>query len=267
MPLIDTTMLLRIADRAAYQYGQIKTTLAAISVAGTNGKYFDMVTDTEDPDVEIPTVQDYENADNDFLPGYAAKNGTLLGSIIGGMEAHFNRRDAITGLPLQVGGWDGYLYANGKRVSEYFAELFFACHGFYMLAVNVFSEGVDTFATGQRNAGPGITFTDGVNYGDGSTTNPANGIYFAATQLKVYVVSMGGAQLDLRLSVKDVNNNPTTIDVSIPGGSAPATEIVIGGISDRFLDVTNIILKPGGSAGTLNDKMEIRNKKERQIQL
>lgn len=267
MPLIDTTTLLEIADRAAYQYSQLKTTLAAISVAGANGKYFDMVTATDDPDVEIPTVADYENVDNDFLPGFAAKNGTLLGGIIGGMEAHFNVRDVSTGLPLQAGGWDGYLYSKGERVSQYFAELFFACHGFYMLAVNVFSEGVDTMATAGVIAGPGVTFTHGVSYGTGSTTNPANGTNFAATQLKAYVVSMGGAQLDLRLSVKDINNNLTTIDVTIPGGSIPTTEITIGGTSDRFLDVTNIILKPGGSAGTSGDTIQIRNKKERQIQL
>jgi hypothetical protein len=267
MPLIDTTTLLRISDRAAYQYSQIKSTMAAISVAGTNGKYFDMVTATDDPDVEIPTVALYENTDNDFLPGMAAKDGTLLGNIIGGMENHFNMRDANTGLPLQPGGWDGYLYTKGIRASQYFAELFYACHGFYMLAVDVFSEGVDTLATAQVIAGPGITFTDGISYGDGSPTNPANGTNFAATQLKAYVVSMGATQLDLRLSVKDINNNLTTIDVSVPGGSAPATEITIGGTSDRFLDVTNIILKPGGSAGTSGNVIRIRNKKERQIQL
>ena len=267
MPLIDTTTLLEVADRAAYQYSQLKTTLAAISVAGTNGKYFDMVTATDDPDVEIPTVADYENVDNDFLPGFAAKNGTLLGDVIGGMESHFNVRDAITGLPLQAGGWDGYLWDKNKRVSEYFAELFFACHGYYMLAVNVFSENVDTMGTAVVAAGPSVTFTDGVSYGNGSQVNPANGTYYAATQLKAHVVSKGATQLDLRLSVKDVNNNLTTIDVTIPGGSISGFEVVIGSTSDRFLDVTGIILKPAGSTGNSGDTITILNKKERQIQL
>lgn len=267
MPLIDTTTLLRVADRAAYQYSQLKTTLAAISVAGANGKYFDMVTATDDPDVEIATVADYENADNDFLPAFAARNGTLLGNIIGGMESHFNVRDVGTGLPLQTGGWDGYLYAKNLRVSQYFAELFYACHGFYMLAVDVFSESVDDMATAVRATGATITFTDGVSYGTGVPTNPANGTNFAASQLKAVVVSMGGTNLDLRLSVKDINNNLTTIDVTIPAGSIGGFEVVIGSGSDRFLDVTNIILKPAGSAGTAGDTIKIRNKKERQIQL
>lgn len=265
MPLIDTSVLLGIADRAAYQYGQFKATCAAVQAVG-GGLYFTRVTDTEDADVEIPTVADYKAVDDDLLVTYLAKNGTLLGNIISAMEAHFSRKDG-SGNPLQVGGWDGFLTIHDKRVSQYFGELYFACRSNYMLAVNVFSERVDDFATAVRNAGPGITFTDGVNYGDGSGTNPANGTYFAATQLKVYVVSMGGVNLDLRLSVKDVNNNPTTIDVTVPGGSVPGTEVAIGATSNRFLDVTNIILKPAGSAGTLGDTMKIRNIKERTIAL
>jgi hypothetical protein len=78
---------------------------------------------------------------------------------------------------------------------------------------------------------------------------------------------MGGANLDLRLTVKDINNLPTTIDVTIPGGSAPGAEVTIGGTSNRFLDVTNIIFKPLGSTGTLGDTIKIRNIKERTIAL
>ena len=265
MPLIDTTTLLGIADRAAYQYGQLKTTCSAIQAVG-GGLYFTRVTVTEDSDVEIPTVGDYDRVDKDLLVTYAAKNGTLLGNIIGAMDTHFSR-PGPTGAPLQVGGWDGYLATANKRVSQFFGELYYACKGWYMLAINVFSEGIDDLATAVRNAGPGITFTDGVSYGDGAPTNPANGTYFAATQLKAYVVSMGGTNLDLRLTVKDINNLPTTIDVTIPGGSAPGTEVAIGGTSNRFLDVTNIILKPLGSAGTLADTIKIRNIKERTIAL
>jgi hypothetical protein len=266
MSLVDTTTLLRVADRAAYQYEQLKITLSAISQVGL-GYYWQTVTATDDPDVEIPTLADYKRVDDDWLAGYVAKNGTLLGYIIGGMEAHFNIRDPITNLPLQAGGWDGYLYTKNKRVSQYFAELFYACRGYYMLAVDVFSEGVDTLATAQVIAGPAVLFTDGISYGNGSNLNPANGTYFAATQLRAVVTTMGGVNLDLRLSVKDVNNNPTTIDVTIPGGSIPGAVVNIGTSSDRFLDVTGIILKPAGSAGTLGDTITVKNLKERQIQL
>lgn len=265
MPLIDSTTLLKVADRAAYQYGQIEANLDAITQVGL-GLYWTIVTATDDADVEIPTQAPYYNVDNDFEIADVVRWGTRLPDIVWAMEAHFNRPNGSGGI-LQVGGWDGYLQSKNKRVSQYFSELFFVAHAFNMLAVNVFSESVDTFATAVRNATPGITFTDGVSYGNGSTTNPANGTYFAATQLKAYVVSMGGTNLDLRLSVKDVGNNPVTIDVTIPGGSLPAAEIPIGTTSDRFLDVTNITLVPAGAAGTLGDNIKVRNLKERQIAL
>jgi hypothetical protein len=135
-----------------------------------------------------------------------------------------------------------------------------------MLAINVFSEDDDVFATAEVIAGPTISFTDGINYGDGAATNPANGTYFAATQLKAVVTSaIGAANLDLRLSVKDVNDQPTTIDVTIPSGSIVGTEVDIGGVSDRFLDVTNIDFVPAGSTGTIGDEVQILNKKERQV--
>ena len=136
-----------------------------------------------------------------------------------------------------------------------------------MLANDVFSEGDDQFADVEVIAGPAIQFTDGINYGDGAATNPANDVFFAPTQLKVEVVTMGATDLDLRLSVKDVNDNPTTIDVTVPGSSAGGTIIDIGGTSDRFLDVFAAAFVPAGAEGTLGDNVTIRNLKERQIAL
>jgi len=265
MPLIDTVTLLRVADRAAYQYGQLKSVMEAIRAEGL-GYYFDTVSATDDADVEIPTEPVYEEVDEDLLPGFAAKYGTKLSGVIGGMDAHFTRKDS-NGDYLQVGGWDGYLWDNDERVSQYFGELYFAVVGRYMHAVNVFSEGDDEFAELEVVAGPAVQFTDGINYGDGDQLNPANGTYFAATQLKVEVVSMGGTNLDLRLSVKDVNDNPTTIDVTVPGGSVPGAVVNVGGTSDRFLDVTGADFAPAGSTGTVGDTMKVKNLKERQIQL
>jgi hypothetical protein len=265
MPLIATTPLLRIADRAAYQYSQIKAILAAISQQGSD-YYWVTVTDTEDSDVEISLLQSYRAVDNDFLPTLVARNGTQLVLIVGTMENHFSTLDA-NNQPLQAGGWDGYLWDHNVRVSQYFAELYFALKNNYMLATGVFAEGVYDFATAARIAGPAITFTDGSDFGDGNRLNPANGLNFAATQLKAVVVTKGATNLALRISVKDINNNPTTIDVTIPAGSAPATEIDIGTASDRFLDVTGITFVPAGAQGSVGDNIKVRNKKERQIVL
>jgi hypothetical protein len=266
MPLIDTTHLLQVADRAAYQYQQFKETAEAISEQG-NDFYWEIISDTQDVDVEVPCEPPYEEVDDDWDPAWMVKGGTKLVLIIGGMEAHFNRKDS-SGDVLQEGGWDGYCQDQDVRVSQYFAEMYYAFKGAYMLAIDVFSEGDDIFGTGDRIAGPAITFTDGVDYGDGSDLNPANGTYFAATQLKVKAeTAIGVVDLDLRLSVKDINDNPTTIDVTVPAGTTIGTEIDVGTSSDRFLDVTNIGFTPGGDEGSLGEQITVRNKKERQIAL
>lgn len=265
MPLIDIATLLQVADRAAYQFGQLQTVCNAIRQEG-NGYYFDIVTATNDADVEIPTEDVFTGVDNDLLVGAMVKNGTSLPNVLFGMLDHFNRL-GVGGVPLQVGGWDGYLTTHDVRVSYYFAQLFFGSFGYYMLANNVFSEREDQFARLQVGAGPSLVYTDGVNYGSGNALNPANGSFYAATQLKVVVTTMGLTDLDVRLAVKDTSNNPTTIDVTIPGGSIPGTEVPVGTTADRFLDVIGATIVPAGSSGTVGDDMKVMNLKERQIAL
>jgi len=265
MPLIDTTTLLGIADRAAQQYNILQMACSDADQEGS-GWYFDRVTATDDPDVELPTVQPYQIVDQDLLVDYAVANGTRLANIIGAMEVHFNTRGS-GGVPLQAGGWDGYLAAHDKRVSWWFNKLYYAVKKRWMLAIDVFSETVDVFGTVQVVAGPGIQFTDGVNYGNGSELNYANGTNFAATQLKVVVTTMGANQLDLKLNVKDVSNLPTSINVSIPGGTAPGTVIPVGTSANRYLDLLSVSYLPLSSYGTLGDTVTIKNLKERQIAL
>ena len=265
MPLVDTTTLLKVADRCAAQYQYIANAYVQLVQQG-NGFYSEIVTDTDNQELEIPTQQPYYWVDHGLSVNKAIANGTPLASIIGAMNTHFNIRD-FAGNPLQPGGWDGYLYTHNCRVSWYFNRVFQITQSLNMLAVNVFSETDDVFGTVDILAGPVIGFTDGVNYGDGAVTNPANGIYYAATQLKVVVTTMGLINVDLRLGVKDVNNNPTTIDVTIPGGSAPGAVILVGTTSNRYLDLMNVSFVPLGSTGTVGDQFTVNNQKERQIAL
>jgi hypothetical protein len=265
MGLVSTSVLIGIADRAATQVELIETALEDCMVTG-GGTYVERVTATDNPDLEIPTEGEYEIVDDDFQLCMALKFGTQLSRIVTAMLAHFNRKDD-NGQPLQTGGWDGYCQDKDIRMSWYFNQLFFCTQGFYMLANDVFSESDDVFGTVEVVAGPGLSFTNGVNYGNGSINNPANGTFYAATQLKIVVTSMGGTDLDLRLSVKDINDLPTTIDVTVPGGSIAGAEIPVGTSSDRFLDVTGVSFVPFGSFGTLGDDVTIQNLKERQISL
>lgn len=266
MSLIDTTTLLEVADRAAKQYWFIDQAFLQLVLPGGYGYYADIVTQTNNQELELATQASYHFVDTNLSTDSAVRSGTPLASVIGAMNVHFNTRD-YAGNPLQVGGWDGYLYDHDCRVSWYFNRLFLATQGLVMLAVNVFSETDDVFGTVAIAAGPVIAFADGVNYGTGAITNPANGSNFAATQLKIVVVGMGGTNADLRLAVKDVNNNPTTIDVTVPAGSVPGTEILVGTTSNRFLDVMTVTFVPAGSTGTVGDSFTINNQKERQISL
>ena len=265
MALIDTTTLLGIADRAAEQYNILQQAFSDANQEG-GGYYFSRVTATNDSQIEIPLEQPYQIVDDDLLVDYAVRNGTRMANIVNAMLVHFNQRDN-SGTPLQVGGWDGYLYQHNSRVSWWFNKLFYAVKNHWMLAVNVFSETDDVFGTIELASGPSIDFTDGVNYGNGATTNQANGSYFAATQLKVIVTTMGANDLDLRLRVKDINNVPTSIDVNIPASSPPGTEIDVGTSSDRFLDLIGAEFVPASSYGTLGDEVTVHNLKERQIAL
>jgi hypothetical protein len=265
MALIDTTTLLGIADRAAQQYNILQEAFDSANQEG-GGWYFSRICSTCDPQIEIPLGQPYEAVDQDLDIDYAIRNGTRLANIINAMLVHFNIKKA-NGQPLQAGGWDGYLTSKNVRVSWWFNRLYFAIKNQYLLANNVFSETDDVFGTVTVIAGPGLNFVDGVNYGNGSSLNLASGSDFAATQLKVVVGTMGASALDLRLSVKDINNLPTTIDVTIPGGSAPGTEIPVGTSSNRYLDMIGVAFVPFGSFGTLGDSVTIHNKKERQIAL
>lgn len=269
MALIQKSVLLGIADRAAKQVEMVNANLDQIGGTG-GGLFWERVTATDDPDVEIPTLGPYRQWDNEsqnenrLLLDVLRNMGTVT-QVVTAMDAHFAVR--VAGVALQEGSWDGYLRDKDARVSQYFNLLYQATKTGYMLAVNVFSEGDDTFATAVVQAGPTLSWTDGVNYGDGSQLNPADGTHYAATQLRVVVGSMGAADLDLRLSVKDVNDTPTTIDVTVPGGSVPGAVVLVGTGADRFLDVFDVNFKPAGSTGTVGDTVTVRNQKERTIAL
>lgn len=268
MALIDTTTLLGIADRAAQQYDILQDAFEDANQEG-GGWYFDRASSSAmapDPQVEIPLGRPYEDVDSDLEINYAIRNGTRLASVINAMLVHFNERDG-SGNAIQPGGWDGYATTHNVRYSEWFNKLYFIIKNQYLLANNVFSEGEDVFGTVEIVAGPGIDFTDGVNYGTGAAANLATGGNYAPTQLKMVLQSIGAAELDLRLRVKDKNNLPTTIDVTIPAGSSPGDEIPVGTASNRFLDVMSVEFIPFSDYGTLGDTITIQNIKERHVAL
>lgn len=261
MALIQPSVLLGIADRAAYQYGLVKVAFDSINLTGT-GLYQTRVTATDDVDVEIPLLSAYYAVDAGISLAMCVRNGIAqLLSVVNSMDNHFSR-SAVS----HTGSWDGYCTLYNKRLSDYFNQLHYLAKGAYMLANNVFSESNDSFGVVEIAAGPVVDFTDGDDYGDGSSTNRASGSYFAATQLRVVVTdgAIGANDLDLRLNVKDADNNPTTVDVTVPGLSTVGTSVNVGTGANKFLDVTGASIIGTSNVG---DKVTIYNRKERTIAL
>lgn len=254
MAIIDVTTLLGVADRAATQYGMFIEPFSDINDQGS-GFYWELITATDDPDVESYLMPSYYIVDKDFDVNYAFKYGLpALQLIVTSMDGYFN----ANGFP---GLWDSYLKDNDVRVSDYFNKVIYASKSSYLLANNVFSEDQNNFGNWEY----GDIFTDGIDYGDGSWNNRADGNYFAATQLKVIIDTGSTAcnSLVLKISVKDKDNNPTSIDTGLITGNE-GDEFDVGVLTDRFLDVTNIVVVSGDLVG---NKVRIENKKERQVVL
>jgi hypothetical protein len=254
MGLIDKTTLLAITDRASAQYQMFSEPFETINDQG-NGFYWELVTATNDPDVEAYLMGAYHSVDQDFDVDLAFKSGMKpLQLIVTSMDAHLN----TSGVP---GLWDEYLRDNDERVSYYFNKIHYAAKDFNLLANNVFSENEDDFG----NWAFGDVFTDGIDYGDGSWGNRADGNNYAPTQIKAVIdaTSTNCSSLILRIYAKDSDNNPITIDTPTISGGA-GTEVNIGTSTDKVLDVTNIIEVSGGLAGNI---VKIQNIKERTISL
>lgn len=262
MALVSKDVVRKVVDRAAFQYKTIVDAFHDAFEVGS-GSYYEIITETNDPDVELSCGGGYRMVDLSSDIKRLVCSGTNLCGVIKPMNEHFNIV-SDDGERLQLGGWDGYLSAKDLRVSQYFAELYFNCTGKYLLSKNVFSEGIDEFGSFVIND-DGVSFVDGVSYGSGDDFNPANGKNFAPTQLKIVVDSIGVSGVDVRLSVKDSNNNLKMVDVQIPSSAGVGEEFIVG--EDRYLDVTFVSLVSGGLSGGVGDSFRILNLKERIILL
>ena len=262
MSLVDTSTLLAVSDRAAYQYMLLSN---AIDICNTGLGFAGKITLTNNIDLEVPAGPLYNLLDNNLNVAHMVRWGTPMGNVIYGMEQHFLRPNGSGGI-LQAGAWDGYLASNNCRVSEWFDDLYFSTYGAHLLAINVFSENNDLFGGAVINGLGVVSFTNGVDYGDGSSSNYSGNGFWAATQLLIRVIQIGANSVSLDVRVKDLNNNLETISVTIPANAPAGTFIDIGTTSDRCLDVTNMTLT-SGSQFTNGDSFEIYNKKERNISL
>ena len=260
MPEISVIVLLGIADRAASQYKLINDAFEVINDIG-GGMYYTRISATQDSDVELPLIKAGHNVDTGWDLIKTVKTATPLHEIITNMETHFKA--------VGHADWDAYLTAKDKRLSDFFNQIHFAFKTTHMLADNIFSEADDLLASASVSSGPTLDFTDGINYGDGTPENLADGTNFAASQLRIKVVdaAIGATDLDVDIVGKDENGDSQTVPVVIPASTAQDAFIDVGTSANRFRDITNIIYTPSSDKGTVGDAFEVRNKKERQIAL
>lgn len=259
MPLIDSVTLLEIADRCAYQYGLLATSFENMSPTGTGvwgadaEYYWQYVTATDDPDVEIPLLATYYNTDYNFsLSGTIRAGASQLLGIITTMDNHFVRVGSTN-------SWDSVLRSYDEQVSDYTNQVYYLAKGQYLLSNNVFSMTEDTFGDWQT----GDTFTDGIDYGDGSWTNRADGSNFAPTQFKAVVTAGTATSLVLKVYALEAGaTSATEINTTAISGGA-GTEVNIGTSGDIFVDVTNIEEVSGSSLGAT---IEIQNIQERTVE-
>jgi len=265
MPLVTISTLLSVADRCAYQYGKVAAAFDNISPTGSGSwgtgatYYWEKVTSTDDPDVEIPTLSPYYTVDTTGMNlAQTVRSGmSSLGTIVTAMDAHFARMN-------YTGSWDGMLTTNNERVSDHFNQVYYLFKGSYMLANNVFPESAKTFGEWDY----GDIFTVGTSFGNGAVTNKANGTYFAATQLKIVVGPTSTSITDLTMVITGMqlgNPSPVTITAANISAGSPGDEFDVGTTSDRFLSVTNLQADPV-HAGSSGNVVLIKNIKERQVE-
>jgi hypothetical protein len=261
MALMTKTVFKGIADRMAKQYSFIKVCFDALSSTGNGTNYYDMVTNTNDPDVELAMLQASYNADVEFetnTPQKIAKGLSSYTNLISSFESHLQREGS-----LSLRTWDAYCEAQDVRVSDYTNQIHYSRNNTYMNARNVFSEDDTTFASAEMTGATALTFTDGDDFGDGAAATKADGNNFAGTQLKAVVTGSNTIASSLVVDIAGLDENGATktlTNVSIAG--SPGTEVVIGATTDLWVDVTGITRVSGGA---LNDEFELHNIKERTV--
>ena len=263
MALIDKTVLQGIADRLAWQSKQLVEAFDTIDDdnGGAGTGYFERVSETDDADVEIPLVSNYNTADAGTTARAAMRNMTTFTTIVTSMDTHFSRVS-------QSGSWDGYCTAEGVEVSSYFNDVYYAAKNQNMLANNVFYDGLIVFGDCDITSTTTIDFTDGWDFGDGDATNRASEgpevgstVYYAPTQLQVYIPLTGGqiaSGTQIVIDGKDESNATKQMTITPSASSTPGFAEDIGTTTDLWLDVTDVTV--GGSNTAATGVFQITNK-------
>ena len=263
MALMTKTMFEGFADRIAKQYSYFKVCFTAVANTAEGENYYNRITMSELPDVEINMLASCKTQD-DWSVGSstlvnAIRSFTSFTNVVKSFETALRADGTLTSKT-----YDGFCESVSTKVSDYTNQVYFAANSVYMYSHNVWCEDTKVLATGEMTGATTLAYTAGdtLYAGTYSATQRADGTHFGAVGLKVVI---GGSQTISSLVVDVTGRNALgvtqTVAVTISG--APAVEVNVG-TSEVFLDVTNISRTSGGTTG---DVFTIVNKKDRVIAL
>lgn len=254
MPIMDVEVFKGYADRIAGQFRILKTSILSMS-AGT--PFFEQLTVTADPDVEIPMLGPARNQDVAVTIDDAAvktvKGMSGLTGLITAFESHLLTQTEDS----DISSWDTYCTDQDVRVSEYTDKVFLARHGRHMLARNVFCESEIIMA--ECTVGPSgiIISEDALSLGTGSVSQKAES-GFAGAQLAAILNTEIVSGLDIEivgLSETGLTRRLSTDSGLIVGPSG--SRIDIPPPSGRFVSISEVNLLSGGSEGDSFDLVNI----------
>jgi len=103
----------------------------AILFGGTNGLYNNIITETNDSDVENDLTAEALNLDEQMTAARFASGITVLTGMITGLRSHMSNQ-------AQAGLINGFCEDNDIRVHEYFDELYYLANSAHLTGNNVF---------------------------------------------------------------------------------------------------------------------------------
>lgn len=253
--LIAKSVFEDYADRIAKQFSTINDGVLALNAAGGTS-YYDIITATDVPDVEIPMISAAYNGDlsTQVATVDLIKSGyTNFTNLITALESHFVRDASLT-----TKTWDGYCTNQSTQVSHFTNLVHYASKSAYMKAVNVWCEDIKLMGTVSYD-GVDLTFTPGLSlHSSFSATASADGTKFAGVILDLEITSATASGLVVQITGVD------------HAGTAGATEsvTVTGNLGDKvqttkkYISITDVEYTSGGANG---DSFKINNTKPRTI--
>ena len=243
MALITDEIAQGLIDRIAY----IEKNIAAAIAGGTG--YYDRVTASDDPSVELPLGQAAYSVDLAIASG--AFYQSLQIELVQGLRQHLQRAPDTGETKAVYATIDEWLTAVEWRVPSWFNELVFRATGSRLSTANVYDDVVEMGTFAVTGSGTG-EFTDG----------SALSAYAGGNELEAYVPAG-----------KEATTVALNVTCQLPSGSTEVKQITVNGEAgttvdigdgDIYTDITTVTIASGGSNG---EQIKFRSKLDRELAL